>query len=333
MEKTLRGNGSSGKRKDTMLSSTAKGTLAAPAAPLACEWRGEVLDRLHRGAIVVTDTSGKILDSVGDLEKVNYLRSSAKPFQTIVLIEHGGAECYGLTPAEIAIMCASHSGGAEQVATVRSILAKGGIPEKCLHAGADIRDCCSGKHAGMLLLAKLLRHPLDGYLENQHPVQQMMLLSVAEMCGLGTQSVRVGIDGCGAPTFAVPLRNMAMGYARLANPQALPAVRAKACQTIAAAMQAHPEMVGGLEWQRFTQQDIVAKTGGDCLGAGLLGRGIGLAIKVDDGAGWPLHSACFEMLRRHSWVTADQYNAFATAHPPVVYSRDGKAVGRRDLLF
>lgn len=125
---------------------------------------------------------GSAVAAVGDPMKVAYIRSAGKPLQALTLIALGGAEQYGLTPAEIAIVCASHSGGDLQVATVRSVLAKAGVPEQALKAGSGIRDNCSGKHAGMLALAKMLGHPLSSYRATDHPIQEAILKTVSEMC-------------------------------------------------------------------------------------------------------------------------------------------------------
>lgn len=306
----------------------------AESVVLACEVRGGIVDNIYRGSIAVSDTNGGIVASIGDPMKVAFLRSSGKPLQAIAFVERGGAERYGLTPPEIAILCASHSGGPAQVATVRSILAKAGIPEEAIKSGSGIKDNCSGKHAGMLALAKMTGHPLENYRAPDHPIQQIIRAVVSEMCGIALADLRVAVDGCGAPIFAMPVRNMALAYARLANPDALPPPRAQACRTITAAMQAHPEMVGGLDWRRLTNGKIMAKAGASgCHCVGILGRGTGLAMKVDDGASAPIYAACFEMFRRQGYITAEEHRAFLAEHPPTVRNRAGEIVGEIQLRF
>ena len=303
-------------------------------APIAHAMRGGVVDNIHLGSMVVVDLDGKVVDSVGDPMKVAYIRSAGKPLQALTLIELGGAKQFGLTLAEIAIICASHSGGDLQVTTVRSVLSKAGIPEDALKAGSGIRDNCSGKHSGMLALAKMLGHPLENYRATDHPIQEKLLAAVSEMCGLPVPEIRIGVDGCGAPIFAMPIRNMALGYARLANPEGLSPERAAACQKIVAAMQAHPEMVGGLAWKDYTGSKIVGKGGAaGCYCVGMVGKGAGFAMKIADGGSEGLHPAVFEMLKRNGYVTAQEQASLLEARPLAVHNRAGEWVGQVELVF
>ena len=306
----------------------------AESVPIAHAIRGGVIDNIHRGSMVIAALDGSVVAAVGDPMKVAYIRSSGKPLQALTLIELGGAERYGLTPAEIAIVCASHCGGDLQVATVRSVLAKAGVPEDALQAGSGIRDNCSGKHAGMLALAKMLGHPLGHYRATDHPIQEAILRTVSEMCGLPVPEIRVGVDGCGAPIFAMPLRHMAIGYARLANPDGLPPARAAACRAIAAAMQAHPEMVGGLAWKDITGDRIVAKAGASgCYCIGFLRREAGFAMKIDDGSAAATLPALFELLERCGYVAADEHQRVLEQHPLTITNRAGEPCGTLELVF
>ncbi len=301
---------------------------------LAHAVRGGVVDNIHLGSMTVVDLDGRVLASVGDPEKVAYIRSAGKPLQAIALVEAGGAEKYGLEPAELAIICASHSGGEPQVAAVRRVLAKAGVPESALRAGSGIRDNCSGKHAGMLALAKMLGLPLEGYRRPDHPVQQRILEVVADMCGLPASEIRVGVDGCGAPIFAMPIRNMALAYARLANPDGLPPARAAACRLIAAAVIAHPEMVGGIAWRECTGEKLVGKAGASgCYCVGAIGQGRGFAMKIDDGSSEGLYPAMFEMLRRQGFISADEHERLLATRPLLIKNRAGEPVGQIELLF
>ena len=303
-------------------------------APIAHAMRGGVVDNIYRGSMVIAGVDGGVVAAVGDPMKVAYIRSAGKPLQALTLIELGGAERYGLAPAEIAIVCASHCGGDLQVATVRSILAKAGVPEDALQSGSGIRDNCSGKHAGMLVLAKMLGHPLASYRATDHPIQEAILATVSEMCGLPVPEIRVGVDGCGAPIFAMPLKHMAMGYARLANPDGLPPARAAACRAIAAAMQAHPEMVGGLAWKDITGNRIVAKGGAaGCYCIGFLAREAGFAMKIDDGSSEPVLPAVFEWLARLGYVASEEHERFLEQDPLTIRSRAGELCGEIRLLL
>jgi L-asparaginase II len=231
--------------------------------------RGEVVESIHYGALAVSDNQGRLLAWYGRPNAVTYLRSSAKPFQALPFIESGGQDFYGLHPAEIALMCASHSGTDDHLATVLSIQKKTGIREVELMCGTHQpihaptaealkqrgekptpnRHNCSGKHTGMLAFARLNQEPsgsagLD-YIDPAHPIQQEILRVFAEMCDLPPEQIHTGIDGCSAPNFAVPLRNAALAFARLCDPSGLAEPRRNACRQIFQAMTSYPEMVGG----------------------------------------------------------------------------------------
>jgi L-asparaginase II len=290
--------------------------MTNPYQPIFELTRGQVVESVHFGAFAVVDSHGRLLSSLGDPQLVTYLRSSAKPFQALPFIERGGHEKFGLTPKEIALMCASHSGTDEHVETVKGIQAKIGVGVDDLLCGmhdpihqatrdamllrgeqtTPYRHNCSGKHTGMLAHARLRGLPTANYLDFHHPIQETILQAFAEMCDFPAEKVELGIDGCSAPNFAIPLYNAAYGFARLCDPFALDEKRAAACRTITSAMMAHPEMVGGPE--RFDTRlmqvgagKIVVKGGAEgyqALGLlpGALGvdsLGIGIAIKISDG--------------------------------------------------
>lgn len=278
--------------------------------------RGNIVESLHFGAAAVVDSHGKLLASLGDPNLVTFLRSSAKPFQALPFIERGGHEKFGLTSREISLMCSSHSGTDEHVETVKGMQAKIGVSASDLLCGThypiheptadamkvrgelptQYRHNCSGKHTGMLAHAKLRSEPLENYLDFHHPIQESILQAFSEMCVIPAESVELGIDGCSAPNFAVPLYNAAYGYARLCDPYELSPERTAACRTITSAMMSHPDMVGGPE--RFDtvlmtagKGAILVKGGAEgfqsiglmpgALGAG--SPGIGIAIKISDG--------------------------------------------------
>ncbi len=284
--------------------------------PLFEVTRGQIVESIHFGAIAVVDSQGKTLYSYGDPQTVAFLRSSAKPFQALPFFERGGPEHFGLTQKEQALICASHEGSDEHVHTAESIQAKAGIHESDLQCGVHMpsdaaayqaligrgekptpnRNNCSGKHSGMLAYARLRGLPLETYLSTSHPVQQDILSTFAEMCDYPRDKVELGIDGCSAPNFAVPLCNAALGYARLCDPRDLSEVRARACRSITSAMTAYPHMVSGegkfdTRVMQVGQGRIVCKGGAEgylALGLmpGVLGAaspGVGITFKVADG--------------------------------------------------
>lgn len=284
--------------------------------PLVEATRGPIVESVQFGAFAVVDSSGKLLASQGDPETVTYLRSSSKPIQVLPFVEMGGVEKFGLTERELSILCASHSGTDDHFAVVSGIQKKIGALESQLLCGVHWpiddetsralaargelptpnRHNCSGKHTGFLAHAILRGLPTEDYINPNHPIQKTILQTFAEMCDFPAEKVFIGVDGCSAPVFAVPLKAAAYGYARLCDPKDLSPQRAAACRKITHAMSTHPDMVGGP--QRFDTDamralggKIVSKGGAEgyqSVGilAGALGKdspGIGLAVKISDG--------------------------------------------------
>ena len=278
--------------------------------------RGRIVESIHYGAVAVVDVTGRLVASYGDPEIVTYLRSTSKPFQALPFIERDGDAYFKLTPREIALICASHSGTDEHVAAVRGMQEKIGVVEGDLQCGAHYpyheptseamkargeqptpcRHNCSGKHTGMLAHARLRQLPIGNYLDTAHPVQESILQAFADMTDVPADKIELGTDGCSAPNFAVPLYNAALSFARLCDPVHLPAQRAAACRRITQSMMAHPDMVGGpgrfdTRLMEIGQGRIVAKGGaegyqGIGLMPGALGAdspALGIALKISDG--------------------------------------------------
>lgn len=284
--------------------------------PIYLFCREETVESIHYGSLAVVNSQGKLLAYHGNPQTVTYMRSTAKPFQALPFIEHGGAEEFDLTEAEIALICASHSGTDEHIQVLKDLQKKIGITEANLMCGThppyhkptrkklqekgvpptSNRHNCSGKHTGMLGFAKLLGASTTTYLEPKHPVQQHILQTLSEMCSLGTEEIQVGTDGCTAPTFAIPLYHAAWGLAKLADPQSLSPGRKKACHAITEAMINHPFMVAGpsrldTKLMDNTHANFFAKSGAEAYqGIGIApqvihnqSRGIGVALKISDG--------------------------------------------------
>ncbi len=278
--------------------------------------RGRIVESIHYGAVAVVDSNKKLLYSYGDPQTVAFLRSSAKPFQALPFVERGGVGTFGLTPQELALICASHEGSDEHVRVAESIQSKVGIKESDLQCGVHMpgdrkaykaliahnekpsanRNNCSGKHSGMLAHAKMRGLPLDTYLDINHLIQQDILTGFAEMCDYPREKVELGVDGCSAPNFAVPLYNAALGFAHVCDPHDLSEARAKACNEITSAMTSYPEMVSGHDefdcrLMQVGKGKIICKRGAEgyqaigllpgALGAG--SPGIGVTFKVSDG--------------------------------------------------
>jgi L-asparaginase II len=204
--------------------------------------RGNIVESVHLGALAVVDASGRLLASLGDPDYATYMRSSSKPLQALPLLEGGGAAAFDLSDAEVAVMCASHSGTDEHVSMVRGLQAKIGVTESDLLCGTHpighestrqamqargeaptpLRHNCSGKHTGFLAQAVLRDLPKGDYINPKHPVQERVIQTFAEMVEFPLDKIAIGVDGCSAPVFGVPLRQAALGFARLADPTGLP---------------------------------------------------------------------------------------------------------------
>jgi len=296
-----------------------------PYAPVFELTRGKTVESIHFGAISVVNIHGKLVAWYGDPGTVTYLRSSAKPFQVLPFLENFGSRTYNLSPRDIAIMCASHSGTDEHVSVLRAIQAQTGVKEGDLLCGVhkpfhkptakslimnneqitQNRHNCSGKHTGMLAYARMKELALEKvnldltYIDPQHPVQLEILATFAEMCGLAPEDVAVGVDGCSAPNFAVPLCSAAFAFARICDPEMgkiLPTERAMACREVVSSMVSHPDMVAGpgrfdTRLMEVTQGRIVSKGGAEAYqGMGLIpgalapmSPALGIAIKISDG--------------------------------------------------
>jgi len=314
--------------------------------------RGGRAESLHFGALAVVDAAGNSVAHYGDPQTVTFTRSAAKPLQALALIEAGGHERFGLSQAEIAITCASHSGTDAHVEVVGALQAKAGIAERQLMCGthppyhketaerllrqgekpSPNRHNCSGKHSGMLALAALKGWPLEGYIELAHPVQGAILATVAEMCGLPVEEVGMGTDGCSVPNFAVPLRNLAWAYARLVDPAGLSEGRAAACGVIVKAMTKHPEMVGGpgrfdTALMAAAEGQVLAKSGAEgylamAVRPGVLGEaspGLGVALKIADGDpnGRARPAVALETLRQLGVLGEQELAALAEFGPQI----------------
>lgn len=336
-------------------------------APLVEVWRGPIVESLHRGHLIAVDGTGRTIASLGAPQKVTYLRSSSKPHQTIPLLASGAADRFGFTEAQIAIACGSHSGEPIHVETVRSMLEKIGLDESALKCGVHIpfseevaaelarnregpnvlQNNCSGKHAGMLALAIHLGAPTETYDHWENPVQQEIGKTVSEFSDVPLESIGIGIDGCGVPVFGIPVRSMALMYARLVKPPDRFSARTReACARIVAAMIKFPEMVGGsrnrldTELIRAGQGRLVSKIGAE--GVYTVGipvsrewpDGLGLALKIDDGDDHRARPpAVIEALRQLGVLAESDLAALAGYAPTIITNRRGERVGEARAAF
>jgi L-asparaginase II len=316
--------------------------------------RGQHIEGRHWGHAVVVDIGGRVHFSVGNPDHLTFPRSSLKPLQALAGIVGGIDQRFQFTEAELAVVCGSHRAEPRHRAAVRSILMKIGATEEHLHCGphlvADIatRDTliragqlptaiynnCSGKHAGMLALAKVLGAPMDGYWNIDHPVQQQIQSICREVCGVDDKSsLEWAVDGCAVPTYLLTLRQLARGFARLCAPGPLQLPYTSACSRISASMMAEPDMVGGTDARdsvlmRQLSGGVVAKGGAEGVQAmGIAGRGIGVAIKVEDGADRPLWPVCISILQRLGVLPESLPSDFPDAWQAEIKNTRGDRVG------
>ena len=240
--------------------------------------RGSVVEAVHTvHAVAVRD--GQIVSEAGDPRLLTFLRSSAKPIQALPLVRARP----DLADREIAIACASHLASPDQLDAVRTLLAAAPAAEADLETGAEpspIEHNCSGKHAGFLAVCRARGFETRGYRQASHPLQQEVLAEVAVAAEVDEASMPVAIDGCGVPTFALPLDRCANAFARLRILAGGPRV--------IAAMRAHPEMLRGpVAADAMLVRELdgwAAKGGAEGLFCACSPNGLGVALKVEDGA-------------------------------------------------
>jgi L-asparaginase II len=310
-------------------------------------WRGELPESRHRGHAVICDSLGDLVAAWGDPDAVIFPRSSCKMLQALPLVESGAAD--DLSSEQLALACASHSGGAIHVARVARWLDEIGLGEDDLRCGTQVPDDtperhrlraaglapsqlhnnCSGKHAGFLTLGRHLGAGPE-YVEIDHPVQKAVRAAFEEMCD--ASSPGWGIDGCSAPNFATTVRGLALAMARMADPRGLGPVREAAARRLVAAMVDHPELVAGegracTELMTAAAGAVAAKTGAEGVFVGILpSRGLGIALKIEDGATRGSEAAIAALLVRLGALDAEDPAVVRRLYQPIV-SRRGLPAG------
>lgn len=310
--------------------------------------RGSLVECRHRGQIAVADTQGKLTHAMGDPEVMVCLRSLAKPFQALPVITSGAAAAFGFGPEELALFSGSLSGQDFHVALVTSVLARLRLTPAALQCGAHpplhrpsakalteagqkpsaLHHTCAGKHAMMLALCVHHGWPVEGYYEEDHPVQRLMHQTVAAAAGLTPEQVPVAVDGCGVPTFYLPLKRIALAFARLAA--AVPGT--PEAQILAAGL-AHPRNLAGegrLETVLMEQLPgrVFAKTGAEGgFGLALVREGLGVAVKIEDGASRALNPAILQVADDLGLLTDADRQALHSYRRPVVLNNRKVEVG------
>jgi L-asparaginase II len=293
--------------------------------PLVVETRGvgsaQSIESVHYGSVAVVNAQGQLIASAGDAQALTFTRSTIKPFQALEFMELGGAAAVGYSSEEVAMLCASHSGEARHLALVDSMLKKTQCEEHHLQCGCHVplrfswfdkapparakfdqrHNNCSGKHAGFLAYCRLTNTPIENYLDESHPLQKAIRGRLARAADLEETRLVMGIDGCSAPNYALPLASLARLYALLAQPDAAPEANTS-LHDLANAMRAYPLVISGdkrgdYRFVQAGQGDWLAKVGAGAVQAmAVRSAGLGLAIKIADGNLQALYCATVTVL-------------------------------------
>lgn len=321
--------------------------------------RGDFTESKHRGFIAVTDGEGKLIASAGNPDEITFMRSAAKPLQALAVLFSGAAERYGFSEKELALMCASHYGEDMHREVLAEILRKIGLGVSDLNCGAPrsisgryreqqlwdhlpidaSNSSCSGKHGGFLSVCGAKGYPPEDYIELSHPVQQEVLDILAYICSVKREDLQIGIDGCGVPVHGMKLRNMAVSYARLANPSGLREPYPAACAKIVSAMNAYPEMVAGTggfctELMKHTGGRFCAKLGAEAVYCiGVVGKDIGIAVKIEDGSNRALYPSVMSVLMQMELLEEEEIEALRRFIEPDNKNNHGRVIGKVSPCF
>ncbi len=326
--------------------------------PLIELTRGGTLECQHFGSVAVSNAQGQLLAFAGDPHWLTFTRSTLKALQALPFVQAGGPAKMGFNTEQIALLCASHGGEDMHVAQVQGMLDKSGLDYKALRCGCHVpgfftlRDIappqglafderhnnCSGKHAGFLAYCVQHGLTLDDYIAPAHPLQQAIRRDVARATGTAESDLKMGIDGCSAPNYAMPLVNLARGYARLAS-GARDAEFGDSFALLSHAMTTHPEMVSGtqrsdLAFMQAGGGDWVTKVGADGVQAvASKSRGEAFAIKIIDANKPALFAATVEVLDQLGWMDDAQRAALAPWRAQAIVNARGMRVGERQAVF
>ncbi len=312
--------------------------------------RNGSVESVHRGAWVAVRANGEIIGNVGDPQQLVFPRSASKSIQALPLIESGAADHFGFGNKEIALAIASHSGESQHLDVVASMLGAAGLSDAALLCGPQaprvgdleqpatrILNNCSGKHAGFLATAVHMELEPKSYLDPAAAVQQAVHAAVADLAQ--TDQLSTAIDGCGAPTFRLPLVSLAGAIASVTNPTELSPSRRAACERIVEAAAAFPELVGGVKGRldsdlmRVTKGRVFAKVGAEAVFViGVVGDDFGLAIKIDDGGDRGISYYLPTLLNDLGVLSDDELTELKPWNDPTIRNWDGLVVGKQETV-
>ena len=322
-------------------------------------YRGSIVENIHRGDIVVVDYKGNILKSLGDARKLSYFRSAAKPFLALNVILSGAADYYGFNDTELAVMCASHRGESYHTEVLARIISKMELELDSLHCGitepfsrssamnlyksgeslTPLYCNCSGKHLGMISVCKQKGYQIEGYYMIEHPVQQEALEILSRFTDVDKGDIIIGVDGCTVPVHGIPLYNMALAYAKFANPSTLGSEYVFAVNKLSNAIVSNPELLSGknafcTDLILAGKKEIVGKVGADgvyCIS--IPKEGIGIALKVEDGDMRSSHIAAANILKQLSLLDQEQCDSLSRYIIAPVFDNYKNKVGEYRAVF
>jgi L-asparaginase II len=324
--------------------------------PLIETTRGGTSECLHFGAVAVVDADGRVRAQAGDPYWTTFTRSTLKALQALPFMQAGGPRQLGFSREQVAMMCSSHSGEPMHVTQVEDMLGKAGVSYKKLQCGCHVpmfvelgvaplpaqyderHHNCSGKHSGFLACCALHGWPLDTYLVPEHPLQQSIRTSVAQAVGLAPEQLKMGIDGCSAPNYAMPLAHLARGYARLAS-GADDAQFGESFAALSGAMTAHPDLVSGTRrndqaFMRAGRGDWVSKAGADGVQVvASRSRREAFALKISDGNKTAVYAASVAVMDQLGWLDERQREELRPWRAEAINSIRGVQVGERRAVF
>ena len=315
--------------------------------------RGDRIESRHAGRAVVIDAHGAVLFQAGDIDAPVFTRSTVKALLALPLVETGAADRLGLSDAELALACASHVGEPVHAETAASMLRKAGQEPGCLECGVHwptsragqralveagmeptaLHNNCSGKHAGFVCLAVDSQVAVQGYVEPGHDTMRQVTAALADMTGARLDDGNRATDGCAIPTYAIPLRALALGFARFGAGTGQHPDRQRASARLRAAVAANPLLVAGpgrfdtRVMQAFGTA-VFSKMGAE--GTHILSlpeQGIGIAVKCADGASRAAELVAATLLSRHAAATPEQQGLLQELMRPRLHNWNGTEVG------
>ena len=325
--------------------------------------RGGMIESIHRGTAIICNAKGEIVKSWGDIDRAIYPRSAIKPLQTIPVLESGAADAYKMDGAEIALCCASHSGELIHTERVMAWLKRMELDHNSLECGPQlpvdhataktmlqnriapnaIHNNCSGKHSGMLATALHEKQQLSGYTSADHPIQIRLMKMIGELGEVDLSRTARGIDGCGIPVFGIPIKAVALAMAKLADSYSLSESRRAAIERIVESCSQNPLMISGTNKinsliQAEASDKAIVKGGAEGVyTAAVKSLGIGVCIKIDDGAARAASNAMISILESLGVLDASSVQSIKESGFKDVQNWSGNLVGRiqssSELLF